>query len=43
MTMWDMGDPLGKKDDEKIHMGRLAPGTYPQSSNLVLGVGSTIS
>jgi hypothetical protein len=34
--MWIMSDPLGKKDDEKIHMGCSAPGTYPQSSDLVL-------
>jgi hypothetical protein len=37
--MWDMSDPLGKKDDEKIHMGCLAPGTYLHSSDLVLGGG----
>lgn len=34
-----MTDPLGKKDDEKVHMGCLAPGTYPQSIDLVLGGG----
>jgi hypothetical protein len=37
--MWDMSDPLGKKDDEKVHMGCLAPGTYPQSSDVVFGGG----
>jgi hypothetical protein len=34
--MWDMSNALGEKDDEKIHVEYLAPGTYLQSSNLVL-------
>jgi hypothetical protein len=37
--MWDMSNPLGKKDNEKIHMGCLAPGTYLHSSDLVLAGG----
>jgi hypothetical protein len=32
-----MSAPPGKKDDEKVHMGCLAPGTYPHSTDPVFG------